>query len=163
MGRRAPAPKPTELEIAQGQPGHRPLNKKEAKPRATKPRAPSFLCHAGKLAWRRLATPLHEAGLLTYVDGQALAMLCQTYGRWVEAEFMIDKTGGPVFETPNGFMAKNPYVNIAKELRKDWIVMAREFGLTPAARTRIHVDLEKDEGDDLASMRALMIGSTKEK
>jgi len=162
MTKPGPVPKPTALEIAQGRPGKRPINKQEAKPSAQKPRAPSYLCHAGKLAWKRLATPLHEAGLLTYIDGHALAMLCQTFGRWVEAETMIDHAGGPVQKTPNGFQQKNPWVNIAKELRKDWLVMAREFGLTPSARTRIKIDLAEEGVDELDQMLALIMGANQD-
>ena len=161
MSKPGPAPKPTALEIAQGRPGHRPINKREAKPDPTMPHMPPNLCHAAKAEWKRIARRLYKAGLFTYVDRAMLSAYCQTYGRWVEAEFMIDETGGLVFETPNGFMAKNPYVTIAKEARKDLIVMAREFGLTPSARSRIQVDTGGDGPPELGDLLFNIVSDSK--
>jgi P27 family predicted phage terminase small subunit len=50
------------------------------------PRCPTHLSDAARKEWRRLATPLHDAGILTLADRAALAAYCQAYARWVEAE-----------------------------------------------------------------------------
>lgn len=71
MGRRGPAPKPTELKRLQGNPGKRRLNDSEPRPVATLPRCPSHLTGEAKAEWRRVARGLYEAGLLTQVDRAA--------------------------------------------------------------------------------------------
>ena len=70
-----PGPKPT--------PRHKTL---ENSPLAAMPRCPDHLDHVARKEWRRLATPLHTAGLLTLADRAALAAYCQAWSRWVEAE-----------------------------------------------------------------------------
>jgi P27 family predicted phage terminase small subunit len=45
--------------------------------------------------WARVAPMLHRLGLLTKIDGQALATYCQTWGRWREAEQRSRNTAPP--------------------------------------------------------------------
>lgn len=56
------------------------------------PRCPPQLSAAARKEWRRLATPLFEAGVLTLGDRAAFAAYCQTRARWVEAEAQLART-----------------------------------------------------------------------
>jgi phage terminase small subunit len=78
-------PKPTHLKLVQGNPGRRPLNKQEAKPRRTVPTCPGHLNAVARREWRRVVPLLAECGLLTEVDRAPRAAYCQAWGRWVEA------------------------------------------------------------------------------
>jgi P27 family predicted phage terminase small subunit len=102
------------------------------------PRCPSHLNDVARKEWRRLATPLHEAGILTLADRAALAGYCQAYARWVEAE---DKLAGTptLLKTPSGYVQQSPWLTVAN---KQLEIMGRymsELGLTPVARTRTAV------------------------
>lgn len=100
------------------------------------PRCPPHLSAIARKEWRRLATPLHEAGLLTLADRTALAAYCQCYSRWVEAEQRLAET--PVLlKTPSGYAQQSPWLSIAN---KQLELMGRymsELGLSPVARTRL--------------------------
>lgn len=100
------------------------------------PRCPQHLSTTAQKEWRRLATPLHEAGLLTLADRAALAAYCQAWARWVEAEEQLART--PVLlKTPRGYVQQSPWLAVAN---KQMELMGRymtELGLTPVARTRV--------------------------
>jgi P27 family predicted phage terminase small subunit len=138
-------PKPTSQRILEGNPGKRPINKNEPQFFGV-PSCPKHLNKGAKAEWKRISVELTGSGLLTNNDRAALAAYCAAYSRWAEAEENIatdgmvimvgksEKTGKP------GYPIQNPYVGIANtaldQMRK-WSV---EFGFTPSARSRIHVD-----------------------
>ena len=104
------------------------------------PRCPAHLSDVARKEWRRLATPLHEAGILTLADRAALAAYCQAYARWVEAEERLTETP-TLLKTPNGHVQQSPWLSVAN---KQLELMGRymsELGLTPSARRRIDMPL----------------------
>ena len=89
-------------------------------------------------------------GVLTYVDGDALAAYCQTYARWQEAEEFLAKHG-PVYSLRDESgqvrcMQQFPQVSIARTLMLLLRQYQQEFGMTPAARTRVEVSLQQKPG-----------------
>ncbi|WP_193140970.1 phage terminase small subunit P27 family [Meridianimarinicoccus sp. MJW13] len=107
-----------------------------ATPLEALPRCPAHLSAAARREWRRLATPLHEAGLLTLADRAALAAYCQAYGRWVEAEQKLATTP-MLLKAPSGYVQQSPWLAVSN---KQMELMGRymtELGLTPAARSRV--------------------------
>lgn len=147
MGRRGPAPKPTVLRVLEGNPGKRPLNKREPKPRIRTPKAPAYLDLYAKAHWDELIPELeHIPGLLTAVDGGMLTLLCQTYSEWRMADEIIQRDGLTV-ETKGGTWAR-PEVKIRDSASKRYRAMAAEFGLTPSSRSRISLGSAQDNADD---------------
>lgn len=142
-------PIPTELKKLRGNPGKRPLNKKEAKPgKLTRtPPVPEHIQGAARREWRRMARTLKELGLLTEIDLPALEMYCQMYGRWVDAETKVREMG-MIVKTNNGNPIQNPYLAIANRAAKDMKALLVEFGMTPSARSRVNVDTGPEEVDE---------------
>lgn len=138
MGQRGPAPKPTALKRLQGNPGKRALNESEPRPAATLPRCPTHLQGEARAEWKRVARALHESGLLTQVDRAALAIYCQAWARWVKAEAQVARHG-EVVKSAAGNVMQNPYLSIANRAMKQVQLMAREFGMTPSARSQIKI------------------------
>lgn len=102
------------------------------------PRCPAHLSPVARKEWRRLATPLFEAGILTLADRAAMAAYCQCYARWVEAEEKLAETP-MLLKTPSGYVQQSPWLGIAnRQLELMGRYMA-ELGLTPAARARVAV------------------------
>ena len=147
MATRGRKPKPTALKVLEGNPGKRPLNENEPKPENKAPRCPSWLEQEAKNEWRRMSKTLEAMGLLTLVDKAAFAGYCQAYARWKEAEEFLSKHG-TIFKTPSGYIQQVPQVSIAQTYLKVMKDFCSEFGLTPAARTRISVDIEAAKPDD---------------
>lgn len=110
------------------------------------PRCPAHLDETARKEWRRLATPLHEAGLLTVADRAALAAYCQAWSRWVEAEEQLRKTPA-LLKTPSGYVQQSPWLSVANKQLELMGRFMSELGLTPAARTRLNLDVSgADEG-----------------
>lgn len=62
MAIRGRKPKPTALKVLEGNPGHRPLNKREPMPKGRLPRCPDWLEEDAKKEWKRLGKILAEMG-----------------------------------------------------------------------------------------------------
>lgn len=155
MGRKA---KPTHLKLVTGNPGRRPLPKREAQPPRTLPIAPPELNSDALVEWSRVSGDLHGSGLLAGVDRAALAAYCQAYGRWMQAERAITRmaekdqlTGGLMIKTTNGNAVQNPLVGTANKAMSDMVRYAAEFGMTPSARSRINAEGKKDAEDPVAA------------
>lgn len=130
---------PTKLKILRGNPGNHPI-RPEPEPRVpeTVPEPPECLGSDAQDEWRRLAPELHVIGLLTVADVQLFALYCEAYGVWRDAGRKW-RAGGSVIviEPGNRSPMQNPALVAVKEAARDMLHVAREFGLTPAARCRL--------------------------
>ena len=147
MAVRGRKPKPTALKVLEGNPGKRPLNKREPAPPKENVKCPSWLEPEAKKEWKRLAPSLEAMGVLTSADITSFAGYCQAYARWKEAEEFISKHGS-IFQTPSGYVQQVPQVSIAQQNLKIMQSFCSEFGLTPATRSRIVTGTENSEEDD---------------
>lgn len=141
MGARGPAGKPTALRQLQGNPGKRPLPKGEARPevKGRVPSAPRWLGEEARREWRRIAPLLHRAGLLTEVDVVALGMMCEALAVYHQAKEAMGNEG-LIVVSDKGNSYQHPALGILNSARSDILRWAREFGMTPAARSRISLE-----------------------
>jgi P27 family predicted phage terminase small subunit len=148
-------PTPTRLRILHGNPGHRSLNAREPRPSTTDPVIPpEWLDGDGLAEWHRVQPMLARLGLLTEVDGQALASYCQTWARWREAEAKI-KEFGMVIKGRGGYPIISPFVAVANRAMQQMKAFLIEFGMTPSARSRVHSNAPaEDTGDPFAEFDA---------
>ncbi|MEM8738272.1 MAG: phage terminase small subunit P27 family [Planctomycetota bacterium] len=129
-----------------GDPGKRGINPREAKPDTTAPRCPTHIKGEARKEWKRIVPLLHAAGLLTAIDRNAIEAHCECYARWIEAETQLKKTG-LVVKAPSGYPMQSPYLAVANTAMKQMRGWLAEFGMTPAARTRITAEPpEQDAG-----------------
>lgn len=138
MGMRGPVPKPTALVLLEGNPGKRKINKGEPQPRRVPPRCPAHLDAFAKQEWRRLVPILQRMRVLSEADFLALSTLCQTYSTLVKAATRLNKEG-LIITTKSGYVQQNPVYSIANSCAEMMTRLTREFGLTPASRTRLEV------------------------
>jgi len=124
--------------MLEGNPGKRPLNPYEPQPRRKRPRCPDYLDEAAKREWKRLAPLLQRMRVLTEADGIALASLCAQYSLLQQAQVKLQKTG-LLFKTKSGYVQQSPLVGIVSACVDQLNKLCREFGLTPASRTRLQV------------------------
>jgi P27 family predicted phage terminase small subunit len=143
--KRGPRPIPTHLKLLRGNPGHRPINPDEPKPVVPDycPKPPPFVSGYAAEEWARIGPELHRLGLLTLVDTAPLASYCMAYERWRIAEEIIARVAvgdhamhGLLIKRDNS-VAVNPLVVVSRKAANDMVRFASEFGLTPAARSRI--------------------------
>lgn len=108
------------------------MNKDEPSPeKVVDVACPACLSPEERKCWNSLAGDLKKAGILTNIDLNALMTYCKLWVIWQ------DKVSQANIEiTPN-------VDRIFKQLLALW----REFGMTPASRTRIHADNPEPEDD----------------
>ena len=128
-------PQSSRLKALAGNPGRRPLNTAAA-PTGRKVYCPSWLSDEAKAEWRRVAPELHRRGLLTLLDRTALALYCQAYAQWREAEQVLAERG-MTYVTNTGNMRQRPEVAIAASAHRAAKAMALEFGMTPGSRGKV--------------------------
>lgn len=149
---RGPKPTPTALKILNGNPGRRPLNKREPKPAPMadaafdEPPAELEGHAAGRAEWIRLAPMLRRARQITEADRGALLAACLEWDLYLTATRNVEEEG-LVIVTPRGFMMANPYIGIARRALVACTRIWPELGLTPSSRARLHTDGPGVEGD----------------
>jgi len=137
MAKRGPKPKPTSIKLLKGTRKDR-VNLEEPAKVAGDPICPDHLDGMGKAEFQRLVDLMRSTGVLSKVDGGALALYCQTYSRWVQAEASVSDFGLLV-ATDSGSVKQNPAVAIAQQSVKTLHRLLVEFGLTPSSRSRLTV------------------------
>jgi len=131
-GRKA---KPTTLKLIDGNPGKRPINKKEPKCN-TIARRPTWISRMAKAVWREYGPEMEKMGLLSKVDEPLFAAFCTAVAefRWCE-EYL--KENGRLIETPKGFLQTSPVVSQRKQALELVRQFGSEFGLSPSSRSKI--------------------------
>ena len=153
-------PKPTNLKVLEGNPGQRPLNENEPKPKPVAPKPPTWLRKEAKKEWKRAAKELEQLGLLTQIDMATFAGYCQTYAKWREAEEFIQENGS-TYEIPkygedgeliSVYYQQYPQVSQARQYLEQITKLCAEFGMTPSSRSRINLPGQQDEVDEMESL-----------
>ena len=96
----------------------------------------------GKKEWKRILPLLNENKLATEADFIALAAYCQSVDTWVNAE-KLKRADGLTSTTSNGTLVQHPAVGIANSAMDKILKFGREFGLTPASRSGLSVEISK--------------------
>lgn len=139
MGKRGPAPTPTALKLTRGNPRGKKINDAEPTPTLEIPHCPDHLDDEARSHWNFIVPKLFAANLLSEVDGIALAAYCQTWSRWIQAEAALKSVG-----MRDGVTSQLRAVQSTLDQMHRYLV---EFGMTPAARSRIRVPPKKAKDD----------------
>jgi P27 family predicted phage terminase small subunit len=134
-------PKPKAVKKLQGT--YRPDRDKRKGKKAPEPasgaKPPTWLNADGRRFWRGLAPTLERNGLLTELSLPAFAILCDTWGRMMEAREVV-KDEGYIYVSHGESgrqIKKNPAVGILEQAQKDFKTLGVEFGLTPSALEKL--------------------------
>ena len=148
MDKPGPRPVPTPIKHVRGTQRADRMNHHEPKVKASIPPCPAHLSGEAKKEWRRLGRQLASLGLLSSIDRGALALYCQAWGRWVEAEEAL-KRHGVMVKSPSGFPMQSPYLAVANKAMEQMRALLTEFGMSPSSRTRVHADPVLAEDDEM--------------
>jgi P27 family predicted phage terminase small subunit len=136
-------PKPTETKKRAGNPGRRKLAGDEPKPKTTKI-APTLIDKRAREFAASVLPELRTTKVFTDVDMGAFEMMCTHYAIARLAAERVTKEG---LMQHNAFgWAKHPLLQVWRDNSKAFQSYAAEFGMTPSARTRIHIE----EGEQLS-------------
>jgi P27 family predicted phage terminase small subunit len=151
MAARGVRPLPTKLKVVRGTLRKGRANAHEPALPVEIPRCPAHLGLEAKREWRRTSRELAGFGLLTRIDRAALALYCEAWGRWVEAEEALRKYG-VMIKAPSGFPMQSPYLAIANKAMEQIRALLTEFGMSPSSRTRVHAAAVAEEDDPLEQL-----------
>jgi P27 family predicted phage terminase small subunit len=133
-----PARKPSAIRNNEGDLSNRPPNEREPENLDGLPVCPPHVTGEAKAEWDRICRDLSDMGILSREHRPALTAYVDTWAEFVKQSTSYAKTG-PVIKTTNGNFVQNPLCGVVNRLKDDlrkWLI---EFGLTPAARTRVEV------------------------
>ena len=92
--------------------------------------------------------------MLTEADGMSLANLCQTWSTLVKAQEKLTEMG-VLYKAPSGYVMQSPLLAVVNQCVDTITKLSREFGLTPAARSRIFVQTEPEPEDELMTLLSM--------
>lgn len=144
-------PVPTALKLVRGNPGKRATNKSEPMPARVIPSCPEYLSPSGQVAWGRLTVVLDRMGVLTEADAAALERLCDCYTDIMECRKLIKKDGRTykvMTQLGDTLIKANPAVNQLRAADAQFKSYLVEFGLTPAARSKVNANNNDEEKQD---------------
>ncbi len=161
--------KPLALKLVEGDAGKMGRHKlsqmlRDEEQRYTRgePRMPDFLSKEAKREWRRMVPLLLQGRVLSEAEGIALGSLCQDIATLSVAQREVQKRGlivrvgasrnaeGKVIN--EGELRIHPLLAVIDRISPRVTVGLREFGLTPASRSRIAPVASLDPDDDLYDM-----------
>src|SRR5262245_34316505 len=157
MGARGPAPTPTELLSLRG--SRRAAGRKgELRPPACAPSCPGWLVPEAKREWRRAVKQLLALGILAEIDRALLAAYCEAWAEFAAVSADLEKTSRLV-ETDKGNVIQSPLVGIRNRAAERLLRLAAQFGMSPAARTRINAPTEDEPAEEEDPFEALLNGA----
>lgn len=141
MGSTGRPPKPTRLKVLEGTVRKDRANPNEPKPPAAPRRAtaPPWLGKGARVWWNRIRPLLVQMQVMTGADPVALGLLCDALAEYMTARAVLQRKG-TTYETngPAGrLIRRRPEWDIARDAWRRAKTMLTEFGLTPAARSKV--------------------------
>ncbi len=147
MGQRGPKPLPANVHRLRGNPSKKSTGEllDEVRPPVEVPACPDHLLPDARKEWRRITPLLEDLGLIAKIDRAALAVYCQAYAKWRQAEIKIGelnekdpvKMPGSIGVTPSGYEQMSVWLQISNRAVEQMHKFLCEFGMTPSARSRV--------------------------
>lgn len=136
-------PRPTKLLLLEGRRG-RKANKQEPEPHQLLTLAPpEWLPEPAVAVWNEIAPKLRQASLLSTVDVHMLGMACQATAQYRLATIKIaELEAGP--DAATGAAQISQWRIVQSMCFKQSMAVFQQFGMSPAARTRIAAQPQGD-------------------
>lgn len=134
MGRRGPAPKPTNLRLLHGDRKDR-INISEPLPAEGQP-GPGVASDAVREVWDYTLHQLQTMGLATPADRDALYAYCEAVVLHREACRLVAKSG-VLLRGIHGNPIRNPALQVMRDSAQVMRAFAQVFDLTPSSRSQI--------------------------
>jgi P27 family predicted phage terminase small subunit len=117
----------------------------------TLPPAPAWMSARAKACWDECVSFLAAQKLLSVADLMLLEQYCVCYDKWRQNVEELDRVGTTVYKSKTGsaYLQSLPQLFNSTSLGKQLLAIAREFGMTPAARGRMISPEAKEEEDDM--------------
>jgi P27 family predicted phage terminase small subunit len=142
MAKRGPNPLPENLRNLKGSAGGSPRGASPTTPPG-RPERPDYLDDQAAAEWDRLVPKLEAIGVMAESYGPALALYCEAYSRWRQAEALVSKHG-MIVPTARGGHQVHPAMRISRDASATMLRFLCEFGLTPASRRGVQAEAPRE-------------------
>ena len=136
--------KPTALKLLHGDfeknPQRRPVN--EPTPDLGEWDCPESLRGQARYEWRRVTKVLARIKVLTEADRSAIVQCATIWGEWYECNKIVEKEGA--FLSGESQLYEHPASRKASRLHDQLLKLLIQFGLTPAARSRVQTTTQSE-------------------
>jgi P27 family predicted phage terminase small subunit len=121
-----------------------------------RPAMPRTLPDEAKAEWRRVVPELESIGILATIDRGVLVRYCVAWADWCELARLLERSG-KLIKGQKGNLVRNPLWLMKRDAEQAIAELARQLGLTPAARLRSGVVHERpvDPEEEPASVAVI--------
>lgn len=140
MGKRGPAPAPTQLKLVQGITRKARINLDEPQAREGLPECPDGASAEVRAIWNYTVDQLDHMKVLTMADRDTLYAYCEAVATHRQACRIVARDG-LIVEGQMGGPAKHPIAQVVRDQATLIRGLAQEFGLTPSARSTIKMNV----------------------
>ena len=95
--------------------------------------------------WKSICSQLESMDLLSTIDGRSIELYVLTYSRFRASQEQVKKHGDVLLLGKNKYPQVSPFYTTMNRYHDDcrkWLI---EFGLTPAARARLRITVDKQK------------------
>ncbi len=146
---KGPTPAPTALKLLKGVRPAR-INKNEPKPPGVTGMIPQgwalHMSDGAKRFWKKNAPILARLGVLTEVDLEAFRAMAEAYAQILLCNNVVRRKG-IVYENDKGNPVMRPEAKLLINLETQYREFAKQFGMVPGERGRLHVGNEGEAED----------------
>jgi P27 family predicted phage terminase small subunit len=153
------------LKRAEGNPGKRALHTNEISADPTVPYCPRGLSIRAKQKWKIIVRMLKERRVIRREDGEVLALLCDCLAKIegldasIEALAKDQPAGGKYLVKSGNSATLDPRIFYRNRLIEMAKSMAVEFGMTAAARSRLHIPADEVPPGQPEDLEKLLMGA----
>lgn len=150
MGLRGPAPTPTRILALRGSNRAGRASANEPSPEVVLAPPPDWISDDARKTYAAVGARLVALGVVTVLDGEALALFAMAWARLRRCEEFLQKHGevyavaGRKDGPPSGFRLY-PQAKLALELADRVMRLSDRLGLSPAARARLAAEIPIEE------------------
>ena len=148
MGQRGPAPSPAKLRLLHGAHPNR-IPKSEPVPGPGEPVPPPWLTPDARAVWDRTVRELGAMGMAHAADTDALTVYCTAVVNFARAQQLLDQSN-IIIKGVEGGPVRNPAMTAVNAAAAIVSRFARDFGLTPSARTSIGAGRDIEDARTMA-------------
>ena len=109
------------------------------------PDPPSHLNAKAKKHWKGLVPDLADAGVMTNVDTDALAIYCTNYVALLDEQKKLEGEE-TIIDGRGGVPMRNPRIALINQIQKQVQAMQIQFGITPKGRVKVQSNKPKGIG-----------------
>ena len=128
------------------------------------PLCPRHLNSDQKAVWRQIITMVKKLGVVRETDANALERYCVLWVRWRQAAKFLEENDETYVLKDSAGKARCamqwPQVSIVNKIAILLLRLEQEFGLTPASRAAVKVDLTVTHQGPMIDWDALALGNT---